>query len=219
MPEVVSKEIKNFSRDLKGEVGDRLFLFTKDVRRLVDANGLKHIGDGAECAVVAMKNGEFRKVTAIRYHEIEPREAITTYYLQRIFSTLFPHNFPHFYASFSNDKKDLLPVTVRHRVDVVEGGTIRYPLEKVFRTLKSSDAISYIFLDTLVGNNCGIGPDGGEYYLDITRISDRHWKKENLLNCMKNKNQDGEKYTDKDIRTVSTSIDRLASLGAIELEK
>lgn len=64
----------------------------------------KVIGEGAECIVVPIE-GEEKKVAAYTYRELPPYKAKKIFYLQRVFSTLFPHNFPHFFASLGSLQK------------------------------------------------------------------------------------------------------------------
>lgn len=64
----------------------------------------KVIGSGAESVVVSLK-GNNKEVVAYNYNGLDPVLAKVIFYQQRTYSTLFPHNFPHFHAAFGSSEK------------------------------------------------------------------------------------------------------------------
>lgn len=220
MPENISTEVLQFSRSVKDKQKKiDYFLPVGEMKASAEESNLDFMGSGAECAVVAMRNGEFKNVVALRYHDIsEPKKAKETYYLHRIFSTLFPHNFPHFKASFAGNDDGLLPGTVRQRIDTNYKNGVKYPFSHVRDFMQTYEVDDLVMMDSQP-INLDVGIDGGQYYMDTIHARNGSWKKEDFTNYMThNKNQNGENYTEKDIQTVSRSIDRLSQLGIIHTE-
>lgn len=194
----------------------RFMLWQEDVSRLAKEYGVELIGDGVECAVVSV-NGESRHVVALRYKEMSPEYAKETYYLQRILSTLFPYNFPHFHASFSGDNKnEILPGTIRQKIEKSKHAIAKYPFGQVLNQMTRMGIREYISMDTS-DFNFQIAPDGGQYFLDTPKVNEKLWDKELFTIYMRNNlNQEGQKYSQKDIKLVQSSIDRLQNLGRIK---
>jgi hypothetical protein len=208
MPENISKEIVNFSKSSLMKFPYVRHSITA-MENLAAENGLEFVGVGHECAVVAIR-GKYEKVVALRYADLSPLQARETYYLQRVLETLFPHNFPHFYASFSEDKgKGIHAGTIRRRVLQKEGQQIKYSFNNVEEIIDELDIP--VFFDLCYSINLGIGLDGGEYYMDTPNLRKvSSWDKEKILNYMEhNPRQNGAKYSKGDQQTVSRSIDRL----------
>ena len=102
------------------------------------------------------------KVIAINYRDLNPEIAKQIFYRQRILSTLFPHNFPHYYASFVG--KDGYGGTVRQEITTDSHNEVKYPFRKVREALEQIQLP--IRIDTQDPKNFVVGIDGGEYYLD-----------------------------------------------------
>jgi hypothetical protein len=171
--------------------------------------GLKFVGSGRECIVVKYQNDD-RLVTAFSYKDVSPEKARGIFYGQRVLSTIFPHNFPRFRASFPTD-----------HINHIQGGTQRQQI------LKQDNSIIYPFGDKetklrRMGINVDFdyaavnfitGVDGGEYYVDIPEIGGK-WNTSKILNYMnRNPNQDNQEYSDSDIKTVMLSIEHLHQIG------
>lgn len=212
MPENMSKNELNFSSTLRGIVKSRQNLISgrTEIKALAAKSMLEYVGDGTECAVIS-SGGEYKKVIAFNYFDLEPRVAKKIFYFQRILSTLFPHNFPHFYASFAgNEKGGTSAGTIRQRINMDNQPKVKYPFGQAEKILEELDV--GVGFDTTTCN-FGIGPDGGQYYLDTPFIYSKKLPKEKIINYMQdNSRQDGKKYDAYDIRLVSKSIDRLGQL-------
>lgn len=72
---------------------------------------------GTGCSSLGVGYGHNRLV-AMSYWGLTPTQAKVQYYLQSIYSTIFPHNFPHFYAAFGLEEEQPFAVagTVRERI-------------------------------------------------------------------------------------------------------
>jgi len=173
---------------------------------------LDFIGNGQECVVVSYK-GEERFVTAFAYRDISPEKAKGVFHAQRILSTIFPHNFPRFKASF-HSTETTSGGTVREKV-IEEVKTPKFPFtEKIQKTLEANGI--NVWFDTAQINFL-TGVDGGEYYVDITHLSHWGWDKEKALKYMDNNlRQDGVPFTKSDKQIVESSLDQLKTLGVFE---
>ena len=190
------------------------------------------LGTGAECVVVPIR-GDEKKVAAYRYSgEVSPVEAKRTFYLHRIFSTLFPHNFPRFYGSFASRKDAGKGPAV--------GGTIRQKIEgkrkprwtedippfRAVMNLVAKPQVKYPFgdvekkclemgfalptTDTHSGNFI-YGVDGGEYFVDTLWYFPSAFKIDRITEYMA-----AHGYTQTEIDIVRTSSERLHLLEAEE---
>lgn len=128
----------------------------------------KLIGAGQECVVV-VDNGVPDVVVAFTYKDMDIIKAKTIYHLHGIFSTLFPYNFPRFYASFGGEYSR----TVRQRITAQKkSGTpyaspiIQFPFSKVENTAVWQLGLPYSSFIDAAPFNFIVGADGGEYYLD-----------------------------------------------------
>ena len=129
-------------------------------------------------------------------------------------STLFPHNFPKFVASYSVIKnKEKLSGTVRSKVKTKQASEAwgndldkesKYPFSKAY---KVANDLKLPFLFDAVGVNYGIGSDGGVYYLDRIILGKSKLQPENVLKWMK-KNH----YEEKDKELVRNAMDRFLTL-------
>lgn len=192
---------------------------TKELARMYNK---RFIGVGRESVVVAIP-GSDKKILAFSFKKLDPFRAKEMYYLQKIFSTLFPHNFPKVYASFSEDeKKKRVSGTVREYVRPLMS---KYGIVETIVTSEKGKKIKYPFSHALrILNNLGIplnidaksdnfvvGDDGGEYYVEpVKRFQPFLWqsgKRESILRFMEYYG-----YSSRDMRVVSHSIDRLFQL-------
>ena len=189
-----------------------------EVLKLVDAFNQDYVGSGAECVVV-VKRGEKRKVEAITYSEMTPLKAKQTFYVHRILETLFPHNFPHFYAVSGGVKgKPDQSGSIRQRVEAkfeVESPYTKtfgaydrlnpkYPFSEVLKKVKSL-RIPVGFDDT--GVNFVLAADGGVYYLDTVIPFSSPWDIQHIEEYMQTHN-----YDKTEIEIVKKSVRRLMEL-------
>lgn len=184
----------------------------------INENKENYIGMGSECVVVKMV-GQPTKVEAFSYRGLTPERAKNIFYAHRIFSTLFPHNFPHFYAAFGSEdrvnrtgtiRQRLMPrtqlQTVRAKLRLERNQGKKYPIEK------SIDATQKMGIDFKIDkdvSNFIVGNDGGEYYVDTIRYTPEPEDREKVLKYME---ENG--YSEQDKRTVTMSFDRLYVLQA-----
>ncbi|MBI2633240.1 MAG: hypothetical protein HYW78_02505 [Parcubacteria group bacterium] len=215
MPEIMLTPPK-LTEELQNKKDSTGYLSLDRILELVKKYDRKLIGRGSECVVISTPHKE--KIIALPSTPLSPLEAKKSFYFQRIFSTLFPHNFPHFYAAFGNheNKYGVSSGTVRKMIkgqQSLDGKPkVQYPFKKVL-DICSSLKIPLRFDHT--DCNFLIGKDGGEYYVDnlmynaINGINGIAPKKDAILAYM-----DKMKYSEIDKQIVKTSIERL--LKALE---
>jgi hypothetical protein len=134
MPQTVDTITKitadNLSEGFQNSIGKNLFFNDSEIESIVRSEDMNVIGRGAECVVIEPKNHLQRKsllfgrhplrkdlVVAIDYKKIEDLdEAKKIFYVQRILSTLFPHNFPKFYTSYGGGINGEKSGTIRQRI-------------------------------------------------------------------------------------------------------
>lgn len=195
------------------------------VDELAQRYGADLVGYGGECAIIGREE-EFDKVDAIYYSDLSPEGVKKIFYLQRIFSTLFPHNFPRFYlcvgGSFTDGNQNAVTGVVRQRVtgrpttfkEIQRSREkIRYPFRKVldFR----NDLNIPVFFDA-ADCNFVVAEDGGEYYLD--RIMLRTMGKWDLAETMEWMNRvEPSDYKRREKSIVRRSVKRLAELELMSL--
>jgi len=167
------------------------------------------IGKGTEYIVVGHpENSE--KVVAFKYPKSfgHPLQALEIYHFHRFFNTLFPHNFPRFYASFGGEK----PFTVREKIHSGYTKTVRYPFSEVKKTCKAL-GIS-LSVDDSKGNFI-IGSDGGQYFIDTVKNinSSIFWEKFNANKLKSHMEKNG--ITGKREKVVWSSLRRLRELEVV----
>lgn len=230
MPEVGIKD-SPFIQALRTETANKnLYEVSKGkILEIAQGNNEEFIGNGHESIVIQYK-GKPTKVIALDYYGMSPERAKSDFYFQRIMSTLFPHNFPHFYAAFSGPelkegghiagtiRERILPPkpTFRRRLmEKLRISDIKYPFTDVEQECFEMGINTGIF-NELVPHNFMTGTDGGQYFIDNLEpymhtinwkdpLTGRpNWDKDRILGYMKDK-----KYSQVDISIVSSSLDRL----------
>jgi len=202
----------------EGQVFDK-----PDIKDLVERFGAEYIGAGCDCVVIGTKDKP-EKVVAINYRDLSPELAKQIFYRQRILSTLFPHNFPHFYASIAG--KDNYGGTVRQRINgnslgKIEGkgiisdpeGKVKYPFEKVIEVCRQIGIP--LSVDTQDDKNFVLGEDGGVYYLDSPEEAfPGKWDEVKITEYMENAHDEtGEiAYDENDRIIVGKSLKRIQDL-------
>ena len=203
MPEILKKyQVEDEVKDKDDHVNEL------HVNELKEKHNVEFIGNGAEAIIVAL-SGEHgqEKVVAFNYMDLKPEDAKAVFYLHRIFSTLFPHNFPHFYASapegtirkrvvnLASDEQRLFGVASHPFIDVIDACR-----EMKIRLYTDNSSVNFLH-----------GADGGEYYVDTLKPDHnqslyRH--KDRIIDYMREK-----QYTASDIYIVEQSLDRLRELS------
>lgn len=181
------------------------------------------VGDGGECFVIP-KTGHPDKVQAIQWFEQPAVEAKRNFYWHRLFSTLFPDNFPHIYAAFGNpaekEDKNILTGNVRQRIAEIpwnapasERAHLKSEIGERFDTVwKECEKWNLpLRFDHYFGNFMST-PEGKEFYMDSLELPD------NLTNDQLEKfsvyagiNQ----YSEDDRTIIQRSIDRLKVLTGL----
>lgn len=237
MPELIERHEANIVKTIRHEVLTKgIRLREWEVARLVE----NYDGDliscsGAECVIVGVR-GQPKKILAIPYWELKPERAREIFFLQRIFSTLFPHNFPHFYAVFWEHPqmvgKASLQGTIRERIigQILDhpqiatarlhpGSRIEHPFQKVLKFC--NDFSIPVWFDSYHLNYL-LAEDGGVYYLDTVKTETKG--KWNLSGIMEYIEMEEDRfyslkpvYDNLDKRVVRRSIERLVELGLIRL--
>lgn len=227
MPEAIDGQELAITKTLKEEEP----LSLEEIEDLVGKYNRELVGKGVECVVISHRN-QPEKVVAISYKGLQPEVAKEIFYLQRIFSTLFPHNFPHFYASFGEYQTGVsegrkISGTVRERVSRTKR-EIKYPFSRVLGFCQ--ECLIPVDFDVKGASsrlNLLVGRGGGEYYTDtIKETSNLYpsskrpgWHLAEVMEYMDEAKSDkGEPlYSRRDKRIVRGSIERLAELDLIKL--
>ena len=145
-----------------------------ELAAFIEKGDLEFLGGGFEARVVALKE---HPDIALAYSFWNPSEdfdglrAKTTFYIQRILSTIFPHNFPKIYAAFGSEGEKIgekTRGTVRQRIipgkpeQIYIENTLDYALTQL-QTMGIKDA--YLFFDPNP-KNLMVTEDGHEYFVD-----------------------------------------------------
>lgn len=225
MPETgFGEPITILATDVKKEAGEKGFLLSREVLNLVTRHNLrdKYLGSGAECVVVGIDKespqGE-ELAAAFTYVDMPPLVMKRVFYAQRIMSTLFPHNFPHFYAAFGKhpqqENSKNITGTIRRKVitnpvkydEQRSDKTLsrgKYPFSKV-NALIEQQALPIHLDESDV--NYGVGPNGSLVYLDNI-VAGNEWDVDGLMRYME---ESGHSKRDRQI--VAKSIERLQELN------
>jgi len=174
-------------------------------KEIVEKNNESLIGYGGECVVID-KKGNPDLVIAFEYKGIKsPEEQKIQFYWMRIYSTLFPHNFPRFYSAWSNNENN--SGTIRQKIVSSEGeNTVKYPFSDVWKKCQENNLP--LSIDNTHSSNFIVGEDGGEYYVDqISLISLRYpnvFNRSDFYRFVKNNN-----YSESDAQTILRCGDRI----------
>lgn len=204
------KEIETVMKPVKSEVvrkGSR-YLMGYELEEVVDQldADVNIIGSGAECVVFDSPKtiGGKEIVISVDYHNRTPLNAKKVFYTMRILSTLFPHNFPHFYAT-GTDKNMSSFAREKIKNEFEQLPLVKYPFSDASKLIEDL-GLPVMFDDFFL--NYAVGVDGGEYYLDTPLGFLETWPKEETLKYMEKKG-----FTETQRRIVSKSMDRLEKLG------
>lgn len=171
---------------------------------LVNKYGEQFLGQGLEAVVVTKGGPESKLAVAFSYRDIKPEQAKKTFYLQRIFSRLFPHNFPRFYVSGSGNKEQSF--TIRQRIKGGDPALVTHSFKDVLQTCNKL-GIKFLW-DYFKEENFLTTDQGDEYYVDSLHTANfSEWDMDRIIDYMR---QNG--CSDEDIRTVQSSYQRLSLL-------
>lgn len=181
-------------------------LWPDEIQKIADENNQEVIGSGAECVVIPGKDNSKDIVVAYTYFDLNPLKAKQLFYSQRIFSTLFPHNFPHFYAAFGkhpNQKQTENPSgTIRQMIHEDKKQKVVYSFAEVDKICKE---LGLPLLIERGSQNFATGEDGGEYYLDtIEHLYPPQVDKNKVISYMTENN-----FSSSDISMVEKCFSRL----------
>ena len=141
-------------------------LWPWEIQEIAERNDQEVINSGEECVVVPGKDGSKETVVAYTYFDLNPLRAKELFYSQRIYSTLFPNNFPKFYAAFGASKEGDKPTgTIRQKINYSDKAEVIYPFQQVVNVCNE---IGLPLMYQPSPDNLVVGENGGEYYLDTT---------------------------------------------------
>lgn len=193
----------NFIKEIRNLVNEKCCnLWPWDVAEIAKHTNQDVINTGEECVVIPGIDS-VQEVIAYTFFNLNPLRAKELYYSQKIYSTLFPNNFPRFYSASGASiiYRDLPSGTIRQKIEKQEKGEINYPFQKV---IDICNAIGLPLLVEISGENIMVSKDGGEYYLDTTsQLYPDSIDEQRLFEYMK------IHFTEKNIRIVKSSIARL----------
>jgi len=189
-------------------------------REALASEGLEWLGGGKDRLVFVDPGNPNKAIALARSSEeleFSPRWAKQLFYLHNIFSTLFPHNFPHIYAAHGSIDSEALdikhPGTVRERVLTDEKylyerrSPIQYPFSRVKRLCKYWE-IPLMVEDA--PHNYMVSKDGGEYYVDMFLFPESQSQNyEGLDTILTYMNRGKGNYSDSDKAKVERYIQRL----------
>lgn len=193
------------------------------------------IRGGTECVVAPLEGNE-KLVAAYRYvDEMSGIKAREMFYIHRVFSILFPHNFPRFHASLGANPADTsgtnVTGTIRERIHPVRypraakedrglknlparilgSLTNRVELKYPFSTVTKAAREMHLgeFRPDPAPSNFMLGSDGGEYYVDqVGDFTTIYRAKDAILKYMAQ-----NEYSETDRKAVTTALDRLEAIA------
>lgn len=127
------------------------------------------IGAGHECVVVTSRDTP-DIVVAFTYQDLTPAETKQIYLVHRVFSTLFPQNFPRFYASYGGEYSRTVRQRIRRGISPVTHPFSAIQAEMLFNWGKNGGGISSVHFDAAAFNYV-TADDGGQYYLDTISVN------------------------------------------------
>lgn len=221
-----------FSRHITGILGQESFVGIATTPKaefvsLAHSCGEEYLDRGGTSYALVARNPE--RVKAISFRGLTPDQAKAQYYLQRIFSTVFPDHFPHFYAGIGSDGKGNLTGTIRERIypDTVKkgipGSLMSWITKRRFSSVRKTCERWGIPLDfDWKKDNLSTNSRGKEYYLDAlaygwndqTNYKDFYETLPRILDYMRVK-----RFTSGQIAVVEKSLARLTVLGLLEDSK
>lgn len=233
MPEIPDSQTVELAQNLRQaqaetEIQHHEWLTDAQIASIVEEANMGFIAAGAECAVIeplnhspeqndqsSQKNLRGDIVVAIDYKRItDPKEAKEIFYTQRIMSTLFPHNFPRFFASYGGTTEKQLSGTIRQRIDdknlrfsVKE---FKYNVEDLAKQLGMPVKFDYVTPKSFIATEDGV------YYLDKVKLRknkegsmDKLWNKQAIEEYMTRQG-----FNDTQKLIVEKSINRLEQLNS-----
>ena len=116
MPEINPFKEANFLKTISKEKDKKEILpNSNNYDKIAEDFGIKKLGLGNECFVVDDPESK-EKVIAINHRNLSPEDAKDVYYSAKIWSTLFPHNFPKIYSASADTQSDEFNGTVREKI-------------------------------------------------------------------------------------------------------
>lgn len=182
------------------------------LRELSDEFHERILGGGEECFVMPKKGNE-TKVVAANYEEIERRRGLRLFYVHKIFSILFPHNFPQVYAVFFGENS----------------GTVRQFVQGVKRQTVAEDDIRYSLRhaselwERLFGEKIALDPNTAnillteaweQFYVDRMLLTYTFWTLERKAILLKH--MQGSTYSQDEIDSVMQAVNRFDALNSTE---
>jgi hypothetical protein len=174
------------------------------------------VGSGDESFVIPCAGAKGKEsVGAYSYEKQNPLRMKEIFYAQRIYSTLFPYNFPHFNAVFGKTRRaksegredDNLSGSIRTRIHPADDGQkIVYPFRHV-RDVCKNIGLPLDIEDS--EHNIMVGDDGGEYYVDTV---DPGFKADRINIDGVNRYMSENGFSEQDIQAVNMSINRLKEI-------
>ncbi len=205
-------------REFTKRIHEYNFLTTDEARELLTNYNEKYVGKGAECVVIENKKNP-ETVLAFTYRTLSPEIAKRIFYTQRIFSTLFPKNFPRFFAAFGSLSGKSHPTgTVREKIagDVShyepEAQGSVHPFSDVKDFVRAIGLPQYIF--DFGGDNMMYTEEREQYYIDVIQVLSpiTSIQKLRIINFMSEM-----RYSESEKRDVEISIERLNQLLTEEM--
>jgi len=207
----LQQEVNSFTGTDDFAGGNHNTLLSSELNNLTKKHGQKYIDHGAEVVVVRNKDRP-DTLLALNFKNVESKEAKQTFYLHRLFSILFPHNFPHFYASTGVDAESPqsgIIGTVRQEIKRARKAKRDKILYSIFDVQETCNKLCIGFYVDEDESNLIIGTDGGEYFVDTLHPDEIFNLDEGrILKYMEEK-----KYKPEDIAAAKTSLERLKALG------
>ncbi len=116
MPEINPFKNTNFIKEIsKEKEKENLFRNPEGFEKIAENFGIRKLGSGNECFVVDDPESK-EKVIAISFNNLSPEEAKDVYYSAKIWSTLFPHNFPKIYSASAEADNNKFNGSVRQKI-------------------------------------------------------------------------------------------------------
>lgn len=221
MPEIPEAD----ERNIKDIIGGRNLEEELELvpRRWFIGTEYQYLGKGRTCAVFRKKDTP-NKVVSIKYEKHDSIKARKTFYIHRVFSTLFPDNFPHFYivispkGDYKNRVSSVRETIVGEEKDFWkflngDGKQVMEPMKDIeLFCERYSVPVSF---DTAAFNLL-ITKDNKEYYIDtIDDFPNKTWPINEILAYMDGATRkDGiPVYSRREKRVVEKSIKRIEELN------